>query len=296
VRITDPTGTTAELDGHRIGLTNLDRVVYPATGTTKAEVIRYYLAIAAVMVPHVRDRPTTRRRWPDGVAGQVFYERNLPDWAPRWLRTVRLEHSDRTVTYPVPRERADLVWFAQSGALELHTPQWRVGPRGARRKPDRLVLDLDPGAPAGLAECAALALRLRERLAQDGAVSVPVTSGSKGIQVYASWPLPGQTTSSAEYARRLAEDLAAETPGEVVATMTRRERGGKVLLDWSQNNPSKTTIAPYSLRGRETPTVAAPRTWSELESGDIEQLTFDAVLERAATSDPLQVLVDEHPT
>lgn len=274
------------MNGRPVALTRLDRVVYPATGTTKADVIAYYLGVAGAMLPHLSGRPVTRRRWPDGVDAPGFYERNVPAWAPDWLRTVDLPHGDGPVTYPVARERADLVWFAQSGALELHTPQWRVGARGARRPPDRLVLDLDPGAPAALAECARLARWLRTRLRADGVESVPVTSGSKGIQLYARWPPGrGRQPEAAGYARELAREVTATFPAEVVATMTRSERAGKVLVDWSQNNPAKTTIAPYSLRGTSRPAVAAPRRWDELERDDLAQLTPAEVLDRVRNDD-----------
>ena len=288
MRVNDPSSATVEVDERTIGLTHLDRVVYPETGTTKAQVLSHYLAVADVMIPYLADRPITRRKWPDGVTGEVFYEKNLPTWAPEWLPRVELAHSDRTVTYPLVRTRADLLWLAQSGALELHVPQWRMNAEGSRGAPDRLVLDLDPGDPAGLAECASVALWLRDRLAADGAVSRPVTSGSKGLQVYASWPVPGAgTDDTREYARTLAGELARAFPDGVVASMTKAERTGKVLVDWSQNNPAKTTIAPYSLRGRATPTAAAPRLWSDLTSPELAQLRSEELIAQiAAIGDP----------
>lgn len=285
-RVKDVGSGSLEVDGREIALTNLDKVLYPSTGTTKADVLQYYLGVAGVMLPHLADRIITRRKWPDGVEGEVFYEKNLPTWAPDWLRTVEIEHSDRTVTYPVARDRADLVWLAQSGALELHMPQWTVGPRGAHKPPNRLVLDLDPGPPAGLDACVEVALWLRERVAADGGQAFPVTSGSKGLQLYTAWPLAGAPTKDpSEYARMLAGEAAKALPALVVTTMTRSERPGKVYVDWSQNNPSKTTIAPYSLRGREEPRVAAPRTWKEVEDGGLDHLTAEAVLDRVRKPD-----------
>jgi bifunctional non-homologous end joining protein LigD len=280
--------SSLDVDGRAIALTNLERVMYPATGTTKFDVVRYYLEVAHVMLPHLRHRPATRRRWPDGVAGEGFYEKNLPTWAPDWLSVAALQHRSHVVRYPLVDDRADLVWLAQSGALELHTPQWQVGADGRPLPADRLVLDLDPGPPAGLVECAVLARWVRERLRADGAESYPVTSGSKGIQVYARWPVAGADVDDPSgYAHGLARELATAFPELVVATIGREHRPGKVYVDWSQNNPAKTTIAPYSLRGRDTPTVAAPREWDELERADLVQLTADDVLARVAAGGDL---------
>lgn len=184
------------------------------------------------------------------------------------------------ITYPFIDDLAGLVWAANGGALELHTPQWRVGPRGGIHHPDRLVIDLDPGEGAHLAECAHVALLVAERLRADGLEPVPVTSGSKGMQLYA--PLDGRRDAWAvrEYARVVAVELAGAHPRQVVATMTKTLRRGKVLLDWSQNHPAKTTITPYSLRGRDRPTVAAPRTWAEVTAGDLRQLDAEQVATR----------------
>jgi bifunctional non-homologous end joining protein LigD len=189
-----------------------------------------------------------------------------------------------------------VVWVANLAALELHVPQWRVGPRGGVHGPDRLVIDLDPGAPAGLAECAQVAHAVRDRLAADGLDAVPVTSGGKGIQLYAA--VSGQQDADLvhAYAKRLAEQLEREMPKLVVSRMTKTLRPGRVLLDWSQNHPAKTTIAPYSLRGREHPNVAAPRRWDELESGVLLQLDHAEVARRlAANGDPLTGLLQPGP-
>ncbi|MEO6822294.1 MAG: non-homologous end-joining DNA ligase [Candidatus Nanopelagicales bacterium] len=279
---------TVTVEGHSLRLTHLDKVMYPATGTTKADVIGYYQAIAPVLLPQLRDRAITRKRWPDGVAGPVFFEKNVPRGHPSWLRTATFHHADRgrgrqarDVEYVLADDAATLVWLAQVAALELHTPQWRVGADGERRPPDRLVVDLDPGAPAGLAECATVALAARDLLRDAGSDAVPVLSGSKGIHLYA--PLaPAGPGHAADVARLLAQALSELLPGLVVATMARPERAGRVFVDWSQNNPAKTTVTPYSLRGRDQPTVATPVTWEELASPDLHQLQASEVLDRVS--------------
>ena len=277
---------TVRIDDRQLRLRNLDKVLYPDAGVTKAEVIDYYARIAPVLLPRLANRPVTRLRWPDGVQTTPFFEKNLPSHAPDWLRTVVLpvpgSTRDRdTIRYPLVDDIAGLVWLANLAALELHVPQWQVGPRGGVHEPDRLVIDLDPGEPAGLAECAAAALLIRDRLARDGLDAVPVTSGSKGLQLYV--PLAGDQAVSVvnEYARHLAESMARDHRDLMVAKMAKALRRGKVLLDWSQNNPAKTTICPYSLRGRAEPRVAAPRTWNELERPQsLNQLTMVDVLRR----------------
>jgi bifunctional non-homologous end joining protein LigD len=283
-----------EVGGRTLRIGHLDRVVYPSTGMTKAEVLHYYMQVAPAILGQLRDRPVTRIRFPEGVGGEKFFEKNAPRGAPSWLRRHTLPASPGTddegtmLDLPVLDDLASLVWAASQGALELHTPQWRVGPRGAVRRPDRLVVDLDPGAPAGLAECAQVARLVAHRLADDGLDTFPVTSGSKGMQLYA--PLDGRRTAVdvRQYVRDLAHELAAAHPALVVAVMRKDLRGGKVLLDWSQNHPAKTTITPYSLRARERPAVAAPRTWDEIDDPDLRQLTPDEVVERLGTiGDPL---------
>ncbi len=284
------------MGGHRLRLTNLDKVLYPATGTTKADVLEYYAQIAPVMVPHCTGRPATRKRWPDGVGtadqpGEVFFQKNLGKGAPSWVQRVDLEHSDHTNTYPIVADAATLAWFAQMAALEVHVPQWQVGSDGRRRNPDRLVLDLDPGEGVGLPECVEVATYARELLTGMGLDPVPVTSGSKGVHLYA--PLRGVTDAArvSEVAHELARTLEAEHPDLVVSNMKKELRRGKVLVDWSQNNVNKTTIAPYSLRGRERPMVAAPRTWRELLHPKLRHLDYREVLERVARrGDPMAEL------
>jgi bifunctional non-homologous end joining protein LigD len=279
-----------EVEGRRLLLRNLDKVLYPGTGTTKGEVIHYVVSIAPVLLPHLRDRALTRMRWPNGVDGQMFVEKNLPGGTPDWVRRVRLpvpgSQADReTIDYPVADDLPTLVWLANLAALELHAPQWTVGPRGAVHGPDRLVIDLDPGAPAGLAECAQVALLVRDRLAEDGLDCFPVTSGSKGMQLYAAVSGKQDAFTVHDYARRLAEALERDHRALVTSRMTKALRPGKVLLDWSQNHPAKTTISPYSLRARAQPWAAAPLLWSEVEAGadgsePLRQLRYDEVLAR----------------
>jgi bifunctional non-homologous end joining protein LigD len=276
---------TVEVDGRRITVTNLDKVMYPETGTTKADVLRYYAEIANVMVPYTANRPATRKRWVHGVGtakhpGDVFYQKNLDESAPDWVARRSIEHSGGPNEYPLVNDRATLVWLAQMSALEIHVPQWQFERTGGRRKPDRLVLDLDPGDSVGLPECAEVAGLAREILTEMGLDPLPVTSGSKGIHLYA--PLDGRWTSEqvSAAAHELARALEADHRDLIVSDMKKSLRTGKVLVDWSQNNQAKTTIAPYSLRGRLKPMVAAPRTWKELASPTLKQLDFEEVLAR----------------
>jgi bifunctional non-homologous end joining protein LigD len=285
------------IDGRTIKLTNLDKVLYPQTQTTKADVLSYYAQVGPTMLPHLRDRPATRKRWPDGVGEvkgkrpTVFFNKDLgagtPDWVPR--RTIA--HRDHDNDYPVVNDLATLTWLAQLAALEIHVPQWRFGPDGKPQNPDRLVLDLDPGPGVSLAQCAWIAMLVRDILRDIGHDPVPVTSGSKGIHLYA--PLDGSQTSeqATEVARELALALESDHPDLVISTMKRSERDGKVFVDWSQNNGAKTTVSPYSLRGRDRPWVAAPRTWEELEDPDLRQLEYEEVITRLADlGDPLAPL------
>lgn len=278
-------------------LTNLDKVLYPGSSTSKAEVAQYYAAIAPVLLPQLRDRPLTRLRFPNGTSGESFFEKNVPKGAPSWLRRVTLvsphsRRADELVTYPLVDEVAALAWLANLAALELHVPQWRVSGDdecgdGHASPPDRLVVDLDPGAPAGLSECAQVALLVRDVLVERGISRVvPVTSGSKGLQLYGALDGSRSCEQVRELAKSIATTLAAQRPHLVLATMTRSRRAGKILFDWSQNAPAKTTICPYSLRGKKAePFVAAPRLWSEIEAGaakkeSLTQLAPFEVLDR----------------
>ncbi|MEV8212206.1 ATP-dependent DNA ligase [Leifsonia sp. NPDC077715] len=281
-----PDTEVVDIDGHRLKLTNLDKVMYPATGTTKADVFGYYSAVAEAMIPHVRDRIATRKRWVHGVGtpedpGQVFFQKDLDERStPDWVREATIQHSSGPKTYPLVNDRATLIWLAQIASLEIHVPQWRVGRDGERGNPDRLVLDLDPGEGVTLADCAEVARMARTILTDMGLEPFPVTSGSKGIHLYAA--LDGSQTSDqvSAVAHELARVLESDHPDLVVSDMKKSLRAGKVLVDWSQNNGSKTTIAPYSLRGRFEPTVAAPRTWRELASKDLRHLDYREVMQR----------------
>ncbi|WP_448002530.1 ATP-dependent DNA ligase [Agromyces bauzanensis] len=285
-----------EVDGRRLRLTNLDKVMYPETGMTKGEVISYYAEVAKVMVPLVAGRPITRKRWVQGVGTAdapepAFFEKNL-EHAPEWVRRGVIHHSDGPKTYPIVGDRATLVWLAQQAALELHVPQWRFDPQGNPANPDRIVFDLDPGPGMGLVECAEAARLVRTLLAGMGLEALPVTSGSKGLQLYAA--VDGRQTSEqiSAVARELARALEADHPELIVSNMRKTLREGRVLIDWSQNNGKKTTIAPYSLRGRPRPTVAAPRSWEELDDPGLRHLEAHEVLERVASGDdPLAALV-----
>ena len=252
------------IDGHPVRITHPDKVLYPSTGTTKQDVIDYYRAMSATMLPYCRDRAATRKRWPDGVGdagrGESFFQKNLGASAPGWVRTAEIQHKDHINTYPLVNDEATLVWLSQLNTLEIHVPQWRFDPGENRMNPDRMVFDLDPGEGITLRQCADVAFMIRRKLRELGLESVPVTSGSKGIHLYA--PLGGNLTSeqAVGIAREIAQTLEQEHPELVTSSMKKSLRAGKVFVDWSQNNPSKTTVAPYSLRGRIKPTVAAPRT------------------------------------
>jgi bifunctional non-homologous end joining protein LigD len=280
---------TVSIDRHRIKLTHLDKVLYPQTGTTKGEVIAYYAAVAEVMLPHVRDRAATRKRWVNGVGtekkpGMMFFQKNLDESTPSWVKRRSIEHKDHSNEYPLVNDLATLTWLAQIAALEIHVPQWRFGRTGVPRNPDRFVLDLDPGPGVGLVECAEVARIARDILKGMGLDAMPVTSGSKGVHLYAT--LDGKQTSDevTAVAHELARSLEADHPDLVVSDMKKSLRDGKVLVDWSQNNGNKTTVAPYSLRGRMRPMVAAPRTWRELESPSLDQLDFTEVMKRVTKS------------
>lgn len=284
---------TVTVDGRTLKLTSLDKVLYPDAGVTKADIQRYYMAVAEALIPQAWMRPVTRKRWPDGVGTadelqDAFFRKDLESSAPSWIPRMPLEHSDHTNIYPLANERAVLAWFGQVAALELHVPQWRFAADGTVQNPDRMVLDLDPGPGTGLPECVEVAFLCRDILEGMGLDAMPVTSGSKGMHLYAT--LDGTYTSEqiSAVAKELARSLAADHPDLVVSDMKKSLRQNKVLLDWSQNNRNKTTVCPYSLRGRSWPNVAAPRTWAELEDPDLEHLDMFAVMDRIADGiDPL---------
>ncbi|HSU00226.1 MAG TPA: non-homologous end-joining DNA ligase [Geodermatophilus sp.] len=258
------------VDGRQLHVSNLEKVLFPEVSFTKAQVIDYYVRIAPVLLPHLSGRPVTFTRWPDGVEGQAFFEKNSARHAPDWVRKVTVpspgsSRGRETLEMVVLETVADLAWAANLAALELHVPQWQVGSRLQPTLPDLLVLDLDPGPDAGILECCEVADRLRQRLVDDGLDPVVKTSGSKGVQVYAPIRVSDREHPS-RYARALAQELSAETPDRVVWRMEKVLRPGKVLIDWSQNNPAKTTVAPYSLRARPDAPVSTPIGWDEVEA------------------------------
>ncbi len=289
-------GQSVWVDGRKLRVTNLDKVLYPSTGTTKGEVLAYYSAIAETMLPHCADRPATRKRWPDGVGEDgkhhSFFQKDIGDGAPEWVKTGEIQHKDHVNVYPLVNDEATLVWLAQLASLELHVPQWRFDSSGKQQNPDRMVFDLDPGEGVQLTEVADIAFLVRDILRDMGLPSIPLTSGSSGIHLYAA--LDGTLTSDevAKVAHELARSLEADHPDDITSAMKRSLRPGKVFIDWSQNNAAKTTVAPYSLRGRIGPTVAAPRTWRELASPHLKHLQFDEVLRRVERrGDPLAELL-----
>lgn len=275
---------TRVLDGHRVRITHPSKEMYPLTGTTKSDVVDYLEAIAEHLLRHAADRAATRKRWVDGVGtvehpGESFFHKNLDDGAPSWIPARTIKHEDHSNRYPLLNSVAVLAWYAQHGTLEFHVPQWRFGRHGKHLPPDRVVFDLDPGPEIELAQCVEVAFLLKEALTQRGLETVPVTSGSKGIHLYGA--LDGSLT--ADEATQLAHDVARELEGAhdelITATMTKSQRHGRVFLDWSQNRATKSTIAPYSLRGKVRPWVACPRTWEELGASGIEQVEYQEVLD-----------------
>ncbi|HET8931697.1 MAG TPA: non-homologous end-joining DNA ligase [Acidimicrobiales bacterium] len=255
--------SSLEIDGHEVALTNQDKVLYPASGFTKGEVVAHYRRVAPVLLPYLADRPLTLKRFPDGVEGPHFFEKHAPRGTPDWVRRAKITIGEgTTVDSVLGGDEATLVWLANLASLELHAPMWRHPHIG---EPDLVVFDLDPGAPATAVDCCAVALRLREQMVDMGLTPVAKSSGSKGIHVLAG--IEGATSDEVtEWAHALADELAAETPDTVVARMTKSAREAKVFIDWSQNRAAKTTVAPYSLRGRDEPWVSTPLTWDEVEA------------------------------
>ena len=282
-----------------VKLTNPGKVLYPATGTTKSEIFDYYTRIAEVMVPHIAGRAATRKRWPNGVDQTSFFEKQLASSAPDWLPRASVAHRSGTTTYPIIDSIDGLAWIAQQAALEVHVPQWRFVAEWTRQgeelKPGpatRLVFDLDPGEGVTMAQLAKVANAIRDLIADIGLTTFPLTSGSKGLHLYCPLDKPVSSQGAVVLAKRVAQQLETAMPKLVTATMTKSLRAGKVFVDWSQNNGSKTTIAPYSLRGREYPTVAAPRSWEELDDKKLRQLRYDEVLKRVERDGDLLAPLD----
>jgi bifunctional non-homologous end joining protein LigD len=282
-----PKRLEVDIDGHRLSLSNLDKVFYPETGFTKGQVIDYYTRVAPVLLGHLRGRPLTLKRYPDGVTGPYFYEKQCPRHRPDWVATspVWSRHNSRTIDFCLADDLPTLVWLANLADLELHTSLALAVDVTA---PTVVAFDLDPGPPATIVECAEVALRLREAFEHLGLEAYPKTSGSKGMQVYVPLNTPASYAQTKPFAHGIAQVLERRHPGLVVSDMKKSLRTGKVLVDWSQNDEHKTTVNVYSLRARERPTVSTPLRWEEvagvLDSGDPEELAFtsDLVLARVA--------------
>ncbi|HJQ42287.1 MAG TPA: non-homologous end-joining DNA ligase [Jatrophihabitantaceae bacterium] len=279
-----PDQVTVDVEGRQLQLSNLGKVLYPQAGFTKGEVIDYYTRIAPVLLPHLADRALTVKRYPNGVDASFFFEKNAARGTPDWVRTVTLPvpgstKNRETIDYVVVEELAALVRLANLAALELHVPQWRIPRRARKPRTDLIVFDLDPGPPATIVECCEVALLLKDVLEADGFAPIAKTSGSKGMQMSAPIETDDLEYPSG-YARVLAQRLEADRPDLVVSRMTKSLRPGKVFVDWSQNNPAKTTVAPYSLRARDEPTVSTPLTWDEVASGQELRFVAGEVLDR----------------
>src|SRR5215210_6855635 len=294
-----------DIDGRRLSLSNLDKVFYPETGFTKGQVIDYYTRVAPVLLGHLRGRPLTLKRYPDGIGGPYFYEKQCPSHRPDWVVTspVWSRHNSRTIDFCLADDLPTLVWLANLADLELHTSLALAVDVTA---PTVVAFDLDPGPPATIVECAEVALRLREAFDHFGLQAFPKTSGSKGMQVYVPLNTPTTYDETKSFARALAQVLERRQPELVVSDMKKSLRRGKVLVDWSQNDEHKTTVNVYSMRARERPTVSTPLLWDEVEgvldSRDPEALAFttDAVLARVAEHGdlfgPVNELEQELPT
>ncbi len=276
-----PSSRQVEVDGRELKLTNLDKVLYPKAGFTKGEVVDYYAKVAPAMVPHLQGRALTLRRFPEGVddTEAAFFEKRCPKHRPDWVKTTRVLAGPRSgyIDYCVCEDLPTLVWMAQLAAIELH-PSLSLGDEHDR--PTVLAFDLDPGPPADILDCCRVGMRLRDLFGHFGVESFPKTSGSKGLQVYV--PLNSATSyeETKPFAKAIAQLLEKQTPDEVVSKMKKVERKGKVFVDWSQNHARKTTIAVYSLRARERPTVSTPISWEEVEAAidhdDSDRLVFEA--------------------
>ena len=295
--------TVIEVEGRKLTLSNLDKVLYPQTGFTKGDVIAYYAAIAPVLLCHLADRPLTVTRWPDGVRAKSFFQKQAPAHRPEWVRTATVTSASKPIDYTQANDLPTLVWLANLAAIELHVPLARAE---AIERPTALVFDLDPGAPATIVECCHVGLQLQGMFEHLGLESFAKTSGSKGLQVYVPLNSPDVTYERTKpFAKAVAELLESAAPDTVVSRMTKSRRTGKVLIDWSQNDAKKTTVCVYSLRATERPTVSTPLDWDEVragrDSGDPASLAFEAgqVLERVAERGdlfaPVLSLVQELP-
>jgi bifunctional non-homologous end joining protein LigD len=263
-----PTSATRTMiDGRELSVTNLDKVLFPACGFTKGQLIDYYVRIAEVMLPHIEGRPLTMKRFPDGVEGKSFFEKHIPSHAPEWVQRVDVPSNNGkdAIPYVLANDLATLAWAANLGAIELHVPLWHTGKRRpVPARPDFMVFDLDPGEQTTIVECCVVAQLVTKELATEGIESFPKTSGSKGLQIYASAGQRATWDSVRTKAHGLARKLERDHDQLVVSNMRKSLRAGRVLIDWSQNHPAKTTVSVYSVRARPTPTVSAPVSHEEV--------------------------------
>ncbi len=279
------TSDTLNIGGHQVPVSKLDKIFYPSIGFTKGQLIDYYIRISPVLLPHLKDRPLTLKRHPDGVTGNFFYEKRCPPYRPDWVKTAAVwsERNNAEIHFCLANDLPSIVWAANLGDIELHT---FLAKAGKVEQPTMMVFDLDPGAPADILSCARVALLLKEKLDSLKLHSFPKTSGSKGLQIYAPLNTPVTYDQTKALSHRLAEQLENEHPELIVSKMGKNIRAGKVFVDWSQNDRHKTTVCVYSLRARERPTVSTPVEWDEIDTAlkkkDATWLSFlsDEVLQR----------------
>jgi len=286
------------VEGRKLSVSNLDKILYPKVGFTKGQVIDYYIRVAPVLLPHLKDRPLTMKRYPDGVEGEFFYEKNCPEHRPKWVQTARVwsESNDRFMNYCLVQELPTLAWAANLADLELHTSLSR---KNKIERPTMMVFDLDPGAPADIVQCCQVGLWLRDLLGQMKLKSFAKTSGSKGLQIYVPLNTAVTYDQTKNLSLALAQYLEREHADLVTSNMSKAVRKGKVFVDWSQNDEHKTTICVYSLRAREEPTVSTPVAWNEVENclkkkkADLLRFRSDQVLARVEKRGDLFEPVEE---
>lgn len=288
--------SSLNVNGKTVPVSNLDKVFYPEIGFTKGQVIDFYIRISPVLLPHLKDRPLTLKRYPDGVEGSFFYEKRCPSYRPEWIQTATVwsERHDSEIRYCLANDLPSIVWAANLGDLELHT---FLAKKTNVECPTMIVFDLDPGPPADIIECTQVAQWLKAELDALDLQSFPKTSGSKGLQIYIPLNTPVTYDTTKSFARSMAERLTRDHPELVLARMEKRFRSGKVFVDWSQNDSHKTTVCAYSLRAKARPTVSTPVTWDEVttafKKNDASRLNFtsDEVLKRVEKQGDLFVPV-----
>jgi bifunctional non-homologous end joining protein LigD len=260
--------TRTTIGGRELAVSNLEKVLFPQSGFTKGQLIDYYVRVAPVMLPHIRERPLTMKRFPDGVEGKSFFEKHLPSHAPDWVRSVDVSSNDGqdVIPYAMVDDVPTLAWAANLGTIELHVPLWHVGRRRSLpARPDHMVFDLDPGEGTSIVECSVVAGYVMDELAEQGTESFAKTSGSKGLQLYAAVGPRTTWDTLRDRTYEIARKLEVEHPGLVVSNMRKSLRRGRVLIDWSQNHSAKTTVAVYSVRAMPTPTVSTPVSPAEVQ-------------------------------